>query len=259
MKTIKYLFAFVTVILFFSACAFDNYDEPTTVFTGQLKMEGVDLNTRHNVLFRLYQYKEDGYIANNRPIDVWVNQEGKYNALLFPGRYKMVVNEASGINYIHDWNDFPKNSTGNLDTLYFTLEGNKKLDFSITPYFKINDFQAFFQNDSIISTFSIQKLTNITETPIVGFRSVGMYLSPTIHVNNETQLFFTSTGVTAGTPVRIRGHLREYYSNTHYKNNYREYVYVRIAVSLRVSAQEFIYSKIIKVEGIPQETIQKFK
>jgi len=262
MKTIRYyLVTIVSVVLLFSACEFDNYGRPEVSFNGRLKFDGENLSTRQGTLFRLFQYEEDGYIAaKDRPIFVNVDQEGKFSALLFPGRYKMTVNETGGIFHIYDWLDFPKTESGSLDTLYFTLSGNKTLEFNLTPYYRVNDFQAFYRNDSIISTFSLEKLTDRTETSVVGFRRVSMYLSPTMHVNNDTQMEIIRSGTTAvDTPIEMKADLKDYYNNTHYVNNYRNYVYVRIGISLRVSAQDFIFSKIVKVEGIPQETINKFK
>ncbi len=262
MKTLRLILMTLFTITIFLACEFDNFEAPEVTLTGHLKYNGENLDTRQNVLFELYQYKEDGYAAaGSKSIDVRVDQEGKYSAVLFPGRYKMVVNALNGgLSNIYDWTDFPKNEAGNLDTLYFTLNGSKTMDFNIMPYYKINNFQAFYRNDSIISNFTIQKLTDITSDN-VKFRSVFMYLSPTIHVNNDTELSFpkTASSVTVDTPIEIKGSLTNYYTNTYYKNNFRNYVYVRIAISLRVSSQDFIFSKIIKVDGIPQETINKFK
>ncbi len=260
MKTLKYFLTLALIMFLLNACEYDNYDEPNVTLSGQLKYDGENLNTRQNVLLKLYQYREDGYVAAGaRSLDVRVDQEGKYSALLYPGRYKMVIYADGGINYIYDWLDFPKNSEGKNDTLYFDLNGSKTLDFNVRPYYKINDFKAFYRNDSIISNFSIERLTDIETPSIVGFRQVSMRLSPTMHVNNDTPLSFTKTGVTVNTPIEIKGSLKDYYSNTYYKNNFRDYVYVRIAVSLRVSGQEYIYSNVVQVKGIPQETINKLK
>ena len=257
---INYLVTILSILLLLSACEFDNFNEPATEFTGRLKFGEENLNTKQGTLFRLFQYEEDGYIAaKDRPISINIDQEGNFSALLFPGRYKLTVNENGGVFNVYDWIDFPKSENDGLDTVYFTLDGKKTLDFEVIPYYKINNLQAFFRNDSIISTFTIQKLTDRTETAIVGFRRISMYLSPTMHVNNDTQMEVFRSTATVDTPIEMQAHLRDYYNNTHYINNYRNYVYVRIGVSLRISAQDFIFSKIIKVEGIPQETINKFK
>ncbi|MDR2805964.1 MAG: DUF3823 domain-containing protein [Dysgonamonadaceae bacterium] len=262
MKTFKFFPIFIFIALLFGACEFDNFNEPEIGLTGKLKFEEQFLNTRQNVLFRLYQYKEDGYLAaNERPIEIRVDQEGKYNALLFPGRYKMTVNPESGVNYVHKWKDFPTNESGELDTLYFDISKNKTLDFEVIPYYKIKDFEAKFERDSVVAHFNIEKLTVIDDNRITGFRNVSLFLSPTMHVNNDTPVSFAKrvSDVKPGQDIEIVAPLNTYYSNSFYKNNFRTYVYVRLGISLRVSAQEFIYSKVIKVEGIPQETINKYK
>lgn len=264
MKTLKYILAIIFFpAIFFTGCEYDNYDEPGTLLSGQLKCDGEALNTRQKVLFKLYQYREDGYVAaGSKSIDVSVNQEGKFSALLFPGRYKMVIDTLNGgVFHVYDWLNYPKNEQGKVDTLYFNLDGNKTMDFEVRPFYKVNNFQAIYRNDSIIGTFSIEKLTEITEASKVGFRQVTMRLGPTMHINNDTPLTFAKSGATVDTPIEIKASLKDYYTNAHYKNNYRNYAYARIAISLRLKGaeQELLYSPVIKVEGIPQETINKFK
>lgn len=263
MKTYNWLFLTLFSIVSLTSCEFDNYDAPTLKLTGTLKYNGEPLNTKYGLLFKLYQYKEDGFVnAGAASIDLFVNQNGEYNALLFPGRYKMVVNSAGPIYYLYDWMDFPKNNAGELDTLYFEMKEDKLLDFEVMPYFQIQDFNAFYRNDSIITQFRIKKLTDKTDNS-VKFRSANAFLSTSVHVNNDTPVGgkLSSAKVKEDELLEIGVPLKDYYTDNEamYINNYRNYVYVRAGVSLRAAAQEFIYSNIVKVEGIPQETIEKFK
>lgn len=272
MKTTNYMIlSYLFLALMFSSCEYDNYDEPTITLNGRVVMDGdVPLNTRHGAMFKLYQYKEDGFIAANaKGIDVFTDQEGRFSALLFPGRYKMVVNTAIGVNIIHTWNDFPRNeTTGALDTLYFDLNGRKELKFGVTPYFRINDFEAIYRNDSIIGNFVVEQL----RTPQAGesandfkLRSVGMYIGPTNYVNStitplvQKAALNGADALVVGELAQLKCSLKDYYSNKYYKNNYRKYAYVRVALNLRMDAQEFVYSAVIRVSGIPDETVRKFK
>lgn len=258
-KNILLLTVLAGVLL--TSCEFDNFDEPNATLSGKLKYGDRTLDTRYGTVFKLYQYKEDGYIAaGSKSIDVYINQEGEFNAKLFPGRYKMVVYSEGGINYIHDWNDFPRNGNNELDTLYFDLNKNKTIDFNVTPFFEINDFDAFYRNDSIVSRFTIKKLTDRDDNQML-FRRVALYVSPTVHVNYETPLSEAKSGAKVDTPIEIKVPLKSYYNSSSigYLNNYRSYAYVRVGISLRLTGQEFIYSKVIKVTGIPEETIKKFK
>ena len=87
----------LTVILLCASCEFDNYDEPNVMFTGRLVDGDQVLNTKRGIVFKLFQYREDGFIsAGSTWISVYMDQEGNFSSLLFPGRYKMVVNTNNG-------------------------------------------------------------------------------------------------------------------------------------------------------------------
>lgn len=262
MKTFNYLYLIILGgLLFLPACQFDNYDEPQLVLSGTIMNGDEPLNTRYGVILKLFQYREDGFIdAGAGSIDLYVNQEGKYNALLFPGRYKMTVNRTGPLYTIHTWNDFPKNEENLPDTIYLDLNSNKTMNFSVTPFYQIRDFQAFYRNDSIISRFVVKKVTERDDNQVL-FRQVALFLSPTVHVNNDTPLLERKSGVKVDEVTEIKTSLKGYYTDdaSKYLSNYRNYVYVRAGISLRLEAQETIYSPVIKIEGIPQETISKFK
>ena len=264
MKKIIYAFIGLLSIITLISCEYDNYDEPETTLQIVVKDGDDVLNTSHGELFRLYQYVEDGYIAaNSEYIPVNVDQEGKCQALLFPGRYKLVVNPGGKVNTVHMWNDFPRNEEGTLDTLYFELKGNKELQFDVTPYYRIPNFTATVRNDSIVAEFDLEQAHEASgsERPNdLMTRSVSLLVSPTMFVNNEVaKLQAKGSKMKVGERNQIRISLKNYYTAQYYPNNYRDYAYVRIAVALRKDATEYIYSRIIKVENIPAETINKFK
>ena len=66
-----------------------------------------------------------------------MDQEGNFSSLLFPGRYKMVVNTNNGdiedadIYSAYTWKDFAPVSkeTGLLDTIYVMLDKNRTMEF----------------------------------------------------------------------------------------------------------------------------------
>jgi hypothetical protein len=288
-KLFNILSIFIISILILTSCEFDNYDAPTVIFHGKLMNGNKNLQTSHAAIFRLYQYKEDGYVsAGSGWIEVWVNEQGEFNTKLFPGRYKMVINTEGGINYIHKWEDFPvqtsTDGTEAYDTLKFTISSNGKMtltgktlvgndtkefdaanfNLKVKPFYQIEELTTTFQNDSIVSNFSIRKLTDRTDNQVL-FRNVTMFVCPSVFVNKDVQLSSAASPVpkiTIGNDVvqvQIRCLLKDYYSNTYYINNYRNYAFIRIGLSLRLSGQEYIYSEVMKVEDIPQETILKFK
>ena len=53
--------------------------------------------------------------------------------------------------------------------------------------------------------------------------------------------------------------LSKYYSNDSYVNNYRNYAYLRLGISTNAFGGVYNYSSILKVEGIPEDVIKKYK
>lgn len=155
----------LTVILLCASCEFDNYDEPNVMFTGRLVDGDQVLNTKRGIVFKLFQYREDGFIsAGSTWISVYMDQEGNFSSLLFPGRYKMVVNTNNGdiedadIYSAYTWKDFAPVSkeTGLLDTIYVMLDKNRTMEFQVSPYYRFENAKAFFRNDSIITNFQLE-------------------------------------------------------------------------------------------------------
>lgn len=260
MKVLKHqLIVIIIALLGMFSCGYDNYEQPQVVFSGALQDGNTSLQIKAGNVFKLFQYKEDGYIEGGTAgIDIHVNQDGRFSALLFPGRYKMVVNSSGPVYNIHSWNDFPCNENGDLDTLCFEIEKSTSMNFNVTPFYRIENFETYYANDSVYSKFTIRKMIESNDQSVL-FRQVAAYLSPTMHINNDTPVYAKKSGVQPDETVLIVQSLKNYYSDSKYLNNYRNYVYVRIGVSLRLDAQETIYSKVIKIDGIPELTIRKLK
>lgn len=282
MKTIIYRLLVISITLIsFVACEFDNYDEPQITFSGRLLDGNETLNTKRGIVFKLYQYKEDGYVsAGASSLNVYMDQEGNFSSLLFPGRYKMVVNTNNGelespdIYSAFAWGDGFKpvnESTGVLDTIYFTLDKKKTMDFQVTPYYKFNNLEAFYEDDNVVVRFTITKLVNGDDSK-QKIRKVSSFLSPTVHVNRDTKLFTSlstrdilnfklkdlQTGETSEV-IEMKCSLKNYYSNQYYVNNYRNYVYLRLGTSTEGFVDVYNYSTIIKITDIPEDVIGKFK
>jgi len=264
-----YSFMLIALITVMSSCEYDNYDEPNVTLSGVLMNGDKPLDTKRGIAFKLYQYREDGFVdAGTRSLDVYVDQEGQFKALLFPGRYKMVVNENNGgkedpdISTLYTWSDFPKNeSNGNLDTLYFTLDRSKKIDFQVKPYYDFENLEAFYRNDSIVVRFSVSKNIESDDTQL-SLRKINLFVGPTVHINRETALYASlpTSMLKPGVPIEFKYSLEHYYKSTgSYVNNFRTYAYIRLGLALRLDPTVYSYSKVIKVEGIPTETINKFK
>ena len=75
-----------------SSCGYDNFDEPETTFTGSVRYKGESLQLRGTsgaVCVQLYQV---GFPLKS-PINVYVNQDGKFSARVFKGHYKLVTRD----------------------------------------------------------------------------------------------------------------------------------------------------------------------
>ena len=263
-----------------ASCEFDNYDEPNVMFTGRLVDGDQVLNTKRGIVFKLFQYREDGFIsAGSTWISVYMDQEGNFSSLLFPGRYKMVVNTNNGdiedadIYSAYTWKDFAPVSkeTGLLDTIYVMLDKNRTMEFQVSPYYRFENAKAFFRNDSIITNFSIRKLVDDEASTLdLSMRNVSLFVSPTMHINWNTESFVNmskkviiaykdlKTGE-ATDALELGYPLSKYYSNDSYVNNYRNYAYLRLGISTNAFGGVYNYSSILKVEGIPEDVIKKYK
>ena len=95
MKMYKYILLFVIVVFTATSCGLDNYDAPQSRLHGKITYNGQTLGLRGTgeaVRLQLYQ---DGYQLHDN-IQVYVDQNGTFEALLFDGEYKLVTRDRNG-------------------------------------------------------------------------------------------------------------------------------------------------------------------
>ena len=119
-----FIILFVTGLLL-SSCSYDNFDEPTSVITGKIVNQGKTLGFRTNALS--LQLWQPGYGTYTR-VDIAVNQNGTFNAVMFDGNYRLI--NASGTT--QPW-------VLRTDTVKFELKGTASVDYEVTPYFLISN------------------------------------------------------------------------------------------------------------------------
>lgn len=151
MKTniFKTLSALLLVVLF-TACGKDNYDEPTSLLTGKVVYQGEAIQVRgtdERVRLQLYQ---DGY-PNYTPIDVFVGQDGSFSAMLFNGEYKMVTRNNNG-----PW-------VNSRDTTRVTVKGNTVQNMEVTPYFTISNADMKLSGKEVTATFTVNQIVQDRE------------------------------------------------------------------------------------------------
>jgi len=166
--------------LFLLSCKKDNYSAPNIHLKGNIVYNGENINVSYNdVTFQLW---EPGW-GKLTPINVTVNQDGSYSALLFKGKYKLVFPPGAGP-FIPE-----KDKNSGNDTIYIDLQTDMNLDINVTPYYLIKNSQfSFTSTDSTVhAKFKIQKI--ISDSLISqGVESVTLYISKTNWVDGRTSI-----------------------------------------------------------------------
>src|ERR1700754_4653799 len=92
----KSKFHYLTLILLASlafSCRKDNYDAPSSTFTGRLVYQGEAIQVEYDrVPFELYEY---GF-GKVGPINGTITPDGSFSHLLFDGDYKFVIRPGQG-------------------------------------------------------------------------------------------------------------------------------------------------------------------
>lgn len=242
-KLIYSLIIGASAMLMGSCMEIDNFDEPGSHFTGRI----IDKTTGHNILADQGENRvriwEMSFSSNPKNQDIPVKQDGTYNnTKLFAGTYDVV----------------PEGAFWPCDTIQVGLGSKKKtVDFEVTPYLKLVDFEQRFDEsiDSLVLSCRLD-VPPITEgLPII------MEVRPFISLNQ-----FCGAGNNIG-----------YYGKDDYKKTVmsrwdtidkeddgkskvftikldvkRGYTYfVRMGAKVRDTHQKFNYTEIVKIE-IPQ-------
>jgi len=180
MKSQVLLLLTIALIACDASCKKDNYSPPDTYLKGRIVYEGEPINVAYNdVTFQLWQ---PGW-GKLTPINVTVNQDGSYSALLFKGNYKLVFPDGAG-----PFIPTKDKDTGN-DTIYINLQSNMQMDIDVLPYYMIRNARfSVNTTDSIVSaSCSIEKIItdSILEKDI---EYVSLYISKTNWVDGRTSI-----------------------------------------------------------------------
>lgn len=139
------------LLVLFTGCGLDNYDEPGSLLTGKVVYNGEAIHVRgtaERVRLQLYQ---DGY-QKYEPIDVFVGQDGSFSAMLFDGTYKMVTRNNNG-----PW-------VNSRDITTFAVRGNTVQNMEVTPYYTItNANMKVAGGESVTATFTVNQIVQDRE------------------------------------------------------------------------------------------------
>lgn len=229
MKT-RYYILFLGLILSLGSCEIDNYDEPETLFEGQLTYEGEPIGVAADeVRFQLWQ---SGF-GNEGPIDVHVAQDGSFSALLFDGEYKLDFLDGEGPFIVNPVND----QQG--DTIFLNLEGDTTMDLEVVPYYMIRDAQFNATGGTVAATAEIEQI--ITDENARNLERVTLYINGTRFVSGvaDENIAATDADLTDPSNVAMSVNIPDDYD--------KDYVFARIGVKIE-GVEDMLYSRVEKLD-----------
>lgn len=220
-----YLFVFSLAILF-SGCALDNYEEPNVMLTGNLMYNGEALNLSSTEVD--LQLWEQGWQLD-KSINVNIDQEGKFQSLMYAGTYKLVIPQNQGP-FIPE-----------VDTILINLPEQSNIDLQVTPYYLVNNAQFSASSGKISANFSIQKV--ITDTNAKDIDKVFLYINKTGFVDKSNNIKNTSLAVSAITDfgsVSMEVDIPELVP-------VQSYVFARVGIKIK-GVEDMIFSPVMKLD-----------
>lgn len=217
----------------FASCKKDNYDPPGTTFKGRITYQGEPVMVEQNqVRFQLWE-PGWGLLA---PIDVAIDQDGSFSAVLFNAQYKLVFPKNEG--------PFMSKTDGGAakDTLMINLQGNQELDIEVLPYYMIRDARFSVANGEVTASVKIEKI--ITDANARNIESVSLYINKTAFVgaNGNMNIQRKDSAVTAATDLNNLQLSVPIPSITPTQN----YVFARVGVKI-AGVEDRLYSPVQKI------------
>lgn len=247
----KYTILLLFVVILLWSCEKDNYDPPAASFTGQLVYNGKPLPYNGNTdvsdgseIIQLYQY---GF-GKTGALNVRVNQEGHFSSLLFDGDYVMIFKDQE---YPFVFDEWPMKANGRTDSVHFLLNGSKHMDIKVTPYFDFKNIEYKVGVTGVEAGFNIERVLEGANV-----RRAYIYMSTAANVNKNTKLSKVINVDNINNRVSFRIPFDQYRNHADYKNNFRDYAYLRVAIETD-KASEFLWSPVYKLEGIPLSVNEK--
>ena len=216
---------------FLYSCGLDNYDAPGSVLEGRLVYNGEPINVSYNdVTFQLW---EPGW-QKKAEINVAVDQDGSYSALLFNANYKLIIPSNQG-----PFRSKP-NAESASDTILVNLSGNKVLDIEVEPYYMIRNPLFTVAGRVVTGTFKADKI--ITGVNAKNIEEVAIYVNKTMFVDFRSNVAATTLAGSAITD------LNSISLSTSVPTLVPTQTYVFVRIGLKIQGiEDLIFSPIVKV------------
>jgi hypothetical protein len=229
MKT-KSHFLFLALCALMLSCAKDNFIEPKTTLTGQVLYKGEPIGLETGLGMQLWQ-PGFGKLA---AINVFVNPEGSYSAILYNGNYKVVFPKGRG-----PFRTIEKDATSR-DTLYLNLGGDQKLDVEVLPYYMIRTPKFTGAENKVSVALKLEKI--ITDSNAKDVERVSLFIGKTQLVSRAINVAVTDV---AGTDVKDLNSI-SISATVPALLPAQDYVFARVGVKIK-DVEDMIFSPVQRI------------
>ncbi len=216
---------------FLASCGKDNFTEPGSKLEGKLVYNGEAINVSYNdVTFQLW---EPGWQKKGE-INVAVDQDGSYSALLFNANYKLIIPSNQG-----PFRSKTNTETGS-DTILVNLKGNQVLDIEVEPYFMIRTPQFTVAGREVTGTFKAEQI--ITGANAKSIERVNLYVNKTQFVDFRSNVVASELAggsITDLNSIVLKATVPDITPT-------QNYVFVRIGLKVE-GIEDMIFSPVVKV------------
>lgn len=228
---IRLIIVLGVIATFLASCAKDNFDEPGSKFEGRLVYNGEAINVSYNdVTFQLW---EPGWQKKGE-INVAVDQDGSFSAMLFNANYKLIIPANQG-----PFKSKTNTETGS-DTILVNLAGNKVMDIEVEPYYMIRNANFSAAGRVVTGTFKVDQI--ITGANAKNIERVNIYVNKTMFVDFRSTI---ASGQQSGGAITDLNSI-SLKATVPAITPAQDYVFARIG--LKVSGvEDMIFSPIVKV------------
>ena len=218
-----------------TSCEYDNYDQPGSKLEGEITYQGEPIGVSYNdVKLELWQ---PGWEQKNR-IDVSVDQNGGYSALLFNGTYKLIIPSHEGP-FMSTEND----QTGS-DTIMIELQGSTKVNIEVLPYYMIRNVEFSRSGTTISSACALEKIVSGVDERNI--EQVSLYLSKTGFVDARNDVDGSQIPSIAGQDIVDLNNI-DLERNIPDIKPAQSFIYARIGVKLD-GVSDMIFSRVQKID-----------
>src|SRR5699024_6808221 len=181
----------------------------------------------NSVTFELWQ---SGF-GKMTPIEVTVDQDGSYSAVLFNGDYKLVIPRGQG----------PFISMIGSDSLLVELQGDMTVDIEVKPFYTIENPQFSIADSTVTASCALQQV--ITGENAKSVAHVALYISETQFVNSGTNVAsqtINASDIEDMSHIPLEVQVPELIPK-------QNYVYARIGVKFQ-DVEDMLFSAVKKIQ-----------